>query len=102
MIAGTPFLIAPPLTTYNAEPTEHADNTSFRGFCELCVDRGLIAYYTLMIRLISALSLLATFALQAAPAADPWQRVASLYHQRLQDTGIVGSSLMFVKDGAVA
>src|SRR4051794_22040923 len=55
-----------------------------------------------MIRLLSALSLLTAFALQSAPAGDPWQRVAVLYHQRLQDTGIVGSSLVFVKDGAVA
>ena len=55
-----------------------------------------------MIRLLSALSLVAAFTLQAAPAGDAWSRVASLYHQRLQQTGIVGSSLMFVKNGAVA
>src|SRR4029077_7815309 len=55
-----------------------------------------------MIRLLSALSLLSIMVLQAAPAGDAWGRVTSLYHQRLQQTGIVGSSLMFVKDGAVA
>ena len=49
-----------------------------------------------MIRLLSALSLTAVFMLQAAPAGDSWSRVAALYHQRLQQTGIVGSSLMFV------
>ena len=62
----------------------------------------MVAYYTLMIRLFAALSLLAAFALQAAPAGEAWTRVAALYHQRLQQTGIVGSSLMFVKNGAVA
>ena len=55
-----------------------------------------------MIRVLSALSLLTAFMLQAPPAADPWQRVASLYHQRVQDTGIVGSSLTFVKNGQIA
>ena len=55
-----------------------------------------------MIRLLSTLSLLTVFGLQAAPAGDAWTGVASLYHQRLQDAGIVGSSLMFVRNGAVA
>ena len=55
-----------------------------------------------MIRLLPALSLLAAFGLQASPAADPWSRVAALYHQRLQQTGIAGSSLMFVQSGVVA
>ena len=36
-----------------------------------------------------------------APAADGWSRVASLYHRRVQATGIVGSSLMFVNGGRV-
>jgi len=62
----------------------------------------VVAYYTLMIRLLSALSLAAAFTLQSSQAGDAWSRVASLYHQRLQETGIVGSSLMFVKDGAIA
>jgi len=36
-----------------------------------------------------------------ASGGDPWQRVAARYHQRLQDAGIVGSSLMVVRNGAV-
>src|SRR4249920_413841 len=55
-----------------------------------------------MIRLLSALSLLSALLLQVAPAGDAWGRVSSLYHQRLQQTGIVGSSLMFVKNGQIA
>ena len=62
----------------------------------------MVAYYTLMIRLLSALSLVTAFALQAAPAGDPWSRVAALYRQRVQQTGIAGSSLVFVRDGAIA
>jgi CubicO group peptidase (beta-lactamase class C family) len=46
------------------------------------------------------LALAALAALQPA-AGEPWSRVAALYRQRLQQTGIVGSSLMFVKDGRV-
>jgi CubicO group peptidase (beta-lactamase class C family) len=40
-----------------------------------------------------------------APAdrsADAWARVVQIYHQRVQEAGIVGSSLLFVRDGAVA
>jgi CubicO group peptidase (beta-lactamase class C family) len=48
-----------------------------------------------------ASTLLATFALQTAPPADPWPRVDALYHRRVQETGIAGSSLMFVKNGRV-
>jgi len=33
---------------------------------------------------------------------DGWTRVLSVYRQRLADAGIVGSSLFFVRDGAVA
>jgi CubicO group peptidase (beta-lactamase class C family) len=39
---------------------------------------------------------------QAAAPADAWGRVAALYEQRLQQAGIVGSSLLFVKDGLIA
>jgi CubicO group peptidase (beta-lactamase class C family) len=46
-----------------------------------------------------AAALLALLALQ--PAADGWARVESFYHQRVQSAGIVGSSLMFVRDGRV-
>lgn len=35
-------------------------------------------------------------------AGGGWPRIAALYHQRLQDAGIVGSSLLFVRNGAVA
>ena len=55
-----------------------------------------------MIRALSALSLLAALTLQPAPARDAWSRIAAVYHQRLQQTGIVGSSLVFVRNGAVA
>lgn len=34
-------------------------------------------------------------------AGDPWSRVAALYKQRVQQAGIAGSGLVFVKDGAV-
>jgi CubicO group peptidase (beta-lactamase class C family) len=53
-------------------------------------------------RLAVASTLLATFALQTAPATDRWPEVAALYHRRVQETGIAGSSLTFVKNGAVA
>lgn len=55
-----------------------------------------------MTRLVIASTLLAAFALQTAPPADPWARVAALYHRRVQETGIAGSSLTFVKNGEVA
>jgi len=35
-------------------------------------------------------------------SGDPWTRVETLYRQRVQETGIVGSSLLFVRGGAVA
>ena len=54
-----------------------------------------------MVRLLSALSIVAAFTLQSSPAADGWARVAALYHRRVEQTGIVGSSLMFVKNGQV-
>jgi CubicO group peptidase (beta-lactamase class C family) len=47
-----------------------------------------------------ALGFAALLALQPV-AGDQWSRVAALYRQRIQQTGIVGSSLMFVKDGHV-
>ena len=46
-----------------------------------------------MILLLSALSLTAAFVVQAAPPDDAWSRVAALYHRRLQETRIAGSSL---------
>jgi len=50
--------------------------------------------------LIPAL-LASALAFQPAPAADAWTRVATAYRQRVQQAGIVGSSLMFVKEGRV-
>src|SRR4051812_41201296 len=47
-----------------------------------------------------ALALGAVVALQSS-GSDAWSRVAAVYHQRVQQTGIVGSSLMFVKGGRV-
>jgi CubicO group peptidase (beta-lactamase class C family) len=55
-----------------------------------------------MIRALSALLLLAALTVQPGPAGDAWSRIAALYHQRLQQIGIVGSSLVFVRNGAVA
>jgi CubicO group peptidase (beta-lactamase class C family) len=52
-----------------------------------------------MLRALIPFTLAAALALQSA--ADPWSRVVAVYRQRLQDAGIVGSSLMFVRDGAV-
>ncbi|MCU1381701.1 MAG: flp 1 [Acidobacteria bacterium] len=55
-----------------------------------------------MIRLLSVLSLFAAVTAQTSQPGDAWSRVAALYHQRLAQTGIVGSSLMFVRNGKVA
>jgi CubicO group peptidase (beta-lactamase class C family) len=55
-----------------------------------------------MIRLLLALAMTAAFVAQAPPAADRWARVERLYHERLEQTGIAGSSVMFVRDGQVA
>ena len=48
-----------------------------------------------------ALALLLLAGTVAGQTADPWSRVAALYHQRLQDAGIAGSSLMVVRNGAI-
>jgi len=55
-----------------------------------------------MIRLLSTCSLLTAFLIQSASPAGGWPRVEALYRQRLQETGIVGSSLVFVRNGAIA
>jgi CubicO group peptidase (beta-lactamase class C family) len=62
----------------------------------------VVAYYTLMIRLFSIFVLGAAVTAQSTPAGDAWSRVAAVYHQRIEQTGIAGSGLMFVKNGAVA
>jgi CubicO group peptidase (beta-lactamase class C family) len=62
----------------------------------------VVAYYTLMIRLFSVLVLGAVVTAQSTPAGDAWSRVAAVYRQRVEQAGIAGSGLMFVKNGAVA
>ena len=52
-----------------------------------------------MLRALIPALLASALAFQPAPAADAWSRVATVYRQRVQQAGIVGSSLMFVKDG---
>jgi CubicO group peptidase (beta-lactamase class C family) len=54
-----------------------------------------------MLRIVLAFTLTGAFAYQHA-ADDAWSRVTAVYHQRVQDAGIVGSSLMLVRNGAVA
>jgi CubicO group peptidase (beta-lactamase class C family) len=50
---------------------------------------------------LAASAVLTFQALLPTAAGDGWSKVAVLYHQRLQDAGIVGSSVMFVRNGAV-
>jgi CubicO group peptidase (beta-lactamase class C family) len=52
-----------------------------------------------MLRVVIAAAL-AFVSLQTS--VDPWTRVETLYRQRVQETGIVGSSLLFVRNGGVA
>jgi len=53
-----------------------------------------------MLRTVLALALTGAFAFQSA-SNDSWSRVTALLHQRAQDAGLVGSSLLFVRNGAV-
>src|SRR5262245_37391568 len=53
-----------------------------------------------MLRLI-VVGVAAALAVQAVPAGDPASRVVAVYRQRVEQAGIVGSSLMFVKNGNV-
>lgn len=46
--------------------------------------------------------ILAAAAVQPAGFAERWSRVTAFYQQRLDDAAIVGSSLLFVKDGVVS
>lgn len=50
-----------------------------------------------MLRLLVSLSIAAS----VLQTGDPWSRVAALYHRRVQEAGIAGSSLMMVRNGAV-
>ena len=61
----------------------------------------VVAYYTLIIRFFSLLALTASRRAAGARRGS-WSRVAALYRQRLQQAGIVGSSLLFVRNGEVA
>ncbi|HTK29543.1 MAG TPA: serine hydrolase domain-containing protein, partial [Vicinamibacterales bacterium] len=48
-----------------------------------------------MLRALTGAVLVALFA--AAQPADPWPRVAALFHQRVADAGIAGAALVFVE-----
>jgi CubicO group peptidase (beta-lactamase class C family) len=54
----------------------------------------------MLVRFLAPIALSAALTFQPTP--DGWSRVVSLYRQRVQATGIVGSSLMFVTEGRVA
>jgi len=51
---------------------------------------------------VLAIAALSATALPAAQAPDAWSRVAATFASRVRETGIVGASLLVVKDGAVA
>ena len=55
-----------------------------------------------MLRAIPLIALLGATIFQSTTFDGRWSRVETLYRQRVQQAGIVGSGLMFVKDGAVA
>ena len=55
-----------------------------------------------MLRSLLALAVLTTLVQTPATPADAWGRVAALHVRRVQDVGIVGSSLLFMQDGKVA
>src|SRR2546430_17094937 len=55
-----------------------------------------------MLRAAPFIALLAATIFQSTTFEGRWARVETLYRQRVQQAGIVGSGLMFVKDGAVA
>jgi CubicO group peptidase (beta-lactamase class C family) len=54
-----------------------------------------------MLRFAIVASIAATLFAQPAPGGDAAARVVALYRQRVEQAGIVGSGLMFVKNGAV-
>jgi CubicO group peptidase (beta-lactamase class C family) len=55
-----------------------------------------------MSRALTVMTLLTLSFLQPPSLEAPWSRILTLYRDRLQQAGIVGSGLMLVKDGAVA
>ena len=54
-----------------------------------------------MLRALPFVALLAAPFVQPASFADRWAKVCAFYRERLQQTGIAGSSLVFVRDGAI-
>jgi CubicO group peptidase (beta-lactamase class C family) len=63
--------------------------------------RSAIALAVLRTSLVIAAFSAAPHAHESAPA-DAWARVVEIYRQRVHDAGIVGSSLLFVRDGMIA
>jgi CubicO group peptidase (beta-lactamase class C family) len=55
-----------------------------------------------MLRPAIAAALAASLTAQANPPSDAASRVVAVYRQRVEQAGIVGSSLMFVKNGSVS
>ena len=55
-----------------------------------------------MSRMVSVLALLLSLPMQPSSFDAIWSRIATAYRDRVQKAGIVGSSVMFVKNGAVA
>lgn len=51
---------------------------------------------------LAAAMVIAAAVLRAAPPADDWSQVATQFSERVRQVGIVGASVLFVKDGAVA
>ncbi|MGH9197028.1 MAG: serine hydrolase domain-containing protein, partial [Acidimicrobiia bacterium] len=54
-----------------------------------------------MFRNVPFIALLTVTFVQPAPLADRWSRIVTFYRQRLDQAGVIGSSLIFVKDGKV-
>ena len=55
-----------------------------------------------MTRAVIALTILVALSQQPGATGGDWPRVAALHARRVQEVGIVGSSLWFVADGQVA
>ena len=55
----------------------------------------------MMMRAVIALTIFAALAQSPADTGEAWARVAALYTRRVQEVGIVGSSLVFVANGKV-
>ncbi|HEX3703572.1 MAG TPA: serine hydrolase domain-containing protein [Vicinamibacterales bacterium] len=55
-----------------------------------------------MLRTSIAIAIFAAGFWQSTGPADAWSRVVETFHQRVHQAGIVGSSLLFVRNGAIA